>query len=81
MQWIISPIYAVVELAMTRVVYRLFDKKRLNPQLFHLLSDLNEQKNQRYGSSSTTKQPLNIFFLALSAIANDSQPSFLNRHL
>jgi hypothetical protein len=37
--------------------YRLFDKKRLNPQLFYLLFDFNEQKNRRYGFSCATKQP------------------------
>jgi hypothetical protein len=38
-------------------VYRLFDKKRLNPELFYLLPNFNEQKNQRYGFSCATKQP------------------------
>jgi hypothetical protein len=41
------------------------------------MTPFNEQKNQRYGFSSATKQPLNIFFLALSSIANDSQLFFL----
>jgi hypothetical protein len=39
------------------LIYRLFDEKRLNPLLCYLLPDFNEQKNQRYGFSSATKQP------------------------
>jgi hypothetical protein len=42
-------------------VYRLFDEKRLNPQPSHLLSDLNEQKNRRYGFSRATKQAQNNY--------------------
>jgi hypothetical protein len=38
-------------------LYRLFDEKRLNPQLCYPLPDFNEQKNQRYGPSSATKHP------------------------
>jgi hypothetical protein len=50
--------------------YRLFDEKRLKPQLFHLLPDFNEQKNQRHGFSSATKQPQNVF---LGAIPNSQR--------
>jgi hypothetical protein len=47
----------VTKLCFARPAYRLFDKERLNPQLFYLLSDFNEQKNQRYGFSCAMKQP------------------------
>jgi hypothetical protein len=62
-------------IGMLEILYRLFDKKRLNPQLSHPLSDPNEQKNQRYGFSWATKQPQNIFLLAPPSVANDSQLS------
>jgi hypothetical protein len=38
-------------------VYRLFDENALTHNSFYLLPDFNEQKNQRYGFSSATKQP------------------------